>query len=347
LIISSNFEAEDLRFRRLVSSANELLNSNASMDPEYYMERSGLKLEDCVLEAYEECAEGTEFEGTIRKADVQKFPDIIVNGYYGVEVKSTKADSWKSTGSSILESSRIESVKRIYMVFGKLHYPVEFKSRPYEECLSEIAVTHYPRYRIDMSLAEGETIFDKMGHSYAEISHSANPVALVRDYYRKQLGEGESLWWDGTDEPDTFRGLPPVIRLWRNLSKEDKNAFLIEGLARFPEILYGGRSSFDRYSVWLFRDNGVANPSVRDTFSAGGTVTIIVDGRSYHSVPHVVGNLAVYAGLVKSRIDEVYRDEFGGRGLSGWLSVVQHSGWKYAGLVRDLMCSDNQIEVTK
>jgi hypothetical protein len=49
-----------------------------------------------------------------------------------------------------LETTRVEDVDRIYMMFGKLNKPVEVRFRPYECCLYEVAVTHSPRYLIDM-----------------------------------------------------------------------------------------------------------------------------------------------------------------------------------------------------
>ena len=69
------------------------------------------------------------------------FPDIVAKKYYGVEVKSTIKNQWKSIGSSILESTRDQNVERIYLTFGKLGKPVAFRSRPYEQFLSGISVT--------------------------------------------------------------------------------------------------------------------------------------------------------------------------------------------------------------
>lgn len=82
-----------------------------------------------------------------------KFPDIQAEKYYGVEVKTTSTNTWKSIGSSIVESTRIEDVSMIYMLFGKLGGDyAEFRCKPYEECLDNISLTHQPRYQIDMEL---------------------------------------------------------------------------------------------------------------------------------------------------------------------------------------------------
>ena len=44
----------------------------------------------------------------------QAFPDIAM-GEFGVEVKFTFNDTWRSVANSVLETQRIESVKYIYM----------------------------------------------------------------------------------------------------------------------------------------------------------------------------------------------------------------------------------------
>lgn len=49
----------------------------------------------------------------------QAFPDIAM-GEYGVEVKFTLNDTWRSIANSVLETQRIDEVKHIYVVFGKM-----------------------------------------------------------------------------------------------------------------------------------------------------------------------------------------------------------------------------------
>ena len=77
----------------------------------------------------------------------QRFPDIVAGQHFGVEVKSTKENKWVSTGSSIVESTRVDDVGSIYMLFGKLGgIPAEFRCKPYQNCLYDIAVTHSPLF---------------------------------------------------------------------------------------------------------------------------------------------------------------------------------------------------------
>lgn len=264
MIVSVNPKPAMPEFVSLMKRTDELLNYDALQRPRYYASRGGNPLEDDVKAALDECAKGTVFENTIEKVSGQKFPDIVAARFYGVEVKSTKDNHWTSTGSSILESSRIADVERIFMTFGKLGgNPIEFLSRPYEECLSGIAVTHMPRYLIDMRLRKGETIFDKMGVSYDELRLMENPVAPVSKYYRSQLKEGESLWWAG-DAAD--EAVSAKIRIWGKVPAEEKRRYTTYGCVNYPEVF---RGDYDRYALWL-TSQGVVDPHIRDQFSAGG-----------------------------------------------------------------------------
>ncbi len=53
------------------------------------------------------------------KPHPQAFPDIAV-GSFGVEVKFTLNDTWRSVANSVLETNRIASINQIYLVFGKM-----------------------------------------------------------------------------------------------------------------------------------------------------------------------------------------------------------------------------------
>lgn len=264
MIVSVNPKPELSEFQELMVKTDQLLNADALKRPQYYVARGGNPLEDDVKAALDECAKGTPFQGTIEKISGHKFPDIVAAKFYGVEVKSTKEDHWTSTGSSILETTRVLDVERIFMTFGKLGgNPILFKSKPYEECLYGIAVTHMPRYLIDMRLQPGQTIFDKMGIEYDKLRRMDNPIAPVSAYYRSQLKPGESLWWAG-DAAD--EAVSATIRLWKNLTTEEKRRYTVYGCVNYPEV-FGG--NYDRYSLWL-TSQGVVDPHIRDQFSAGG-----------------------------------------------------------------------------
>lgn len=126
-----------------------------------------------------------------------------------------------------MESTRNQAIERIYLTFGKLGKQIQFISKPYEECLSDIAVTHYPRYRLDMMLENGQTIFDKMGISYDELRLLDNPVVPVSKYYKSKLKPGESLWWISDNEENI---IPPIVKLWTALNQNEKDEAIIQGV---------------------------------------------------------------------------------------------------------------------
>lgn len=307
MIVSVNPKPAMADFIALMKNTDELLNHDALQRPAYYAGRGGSPLEDDVKAALDECAKGTPFENTIEKVSGQKFPDIVAAKFYGVEVKSTKDNHWTSTGSSILESSRIADVERIFMTFGKLGgKPIEFLSKPYEECLSGIAVTHMPRYLIDMRLKKGETIFDKMGVSYDKLRLMENPVAPVSKYYRSQLKPGESLWWAGDAAEETVSA---TIRLWSKIETDEKRTYTVYGCVNFPEI-FGG--NYDRYALWL-TSQGVVDPHIRDQFSAGGQEPMLLSDGSVLRFPgvyrRVKDNMDIFVKIMSQNDTRVFNGQ--------------------------------------
>ena len=289
-------------FKTLMKMTDSWLNDEAKKidNPDYYRRQAGENLEVIVLKAMENCAKDTPFKGALRRTNKYMFPDIIANRLYGVEVKSTLKNHWTTTGSSILESTRVSGVERIYLTFGKLGGDVEFMSRPYEDCMSGITVTHMPRYTIDMKLQKNQSIFDKIGIPYDTLRESANPVQPVKEYYRRNLREGQSLWWI-TDSP-------PIIQMWNILPETDRNKLVAYGLTRFTEIFKG---DYDAFTFWLAQDRSILCPNIRDQFSAGGQVELEVsfDGKKL-LFPHVFIKVSEYAQLIVNFIKQ--NGEFNG-----------------------------------
>lgn len=335
MIVSVNPKPTMSEFVSLMNRTDRLLNFDAQQRPAYYARRGGSPLEDDVKAALDECAKRTPFANTIEKISGQRFPDIVAAKFYGVEVKSTKENHWTSTGSSILESSRISDVERIFMTFGKLGgNPIEFLSRPYEECLYGIAVTHMPRYLIDMRLKPGETIFDKMGIPYDKLRLMENPVAPVSRYYRNQLKPGESLWWAGDAADETVSA---TIRLWSNVPTEAKKRYTVYGCVNFPEI-FGG--NYDRYALWL-TSQGVVDPHIRDQFSAGGQEFMLLSNGATIKFPgvyrRVKGNMELFLKIMSQENTQAFMERSTldvhalNERLLKWADVVsRHSKMDYA-----------------
>lgn len=276
------------------------MNDKAKAEPEYYLSKGAQKLEPEVKMVLDIVAKGTIFENTIEIISGQRFPDIIAAKYYGVEVKSTKDDKWTIIGGSVAEGTRVEDVRHIFILFGKLHKQAEFRTRRYEECLCDIAVTHSPRYKIDMELEKGETIFDKMRITYDEMRKLDNPIEPVVKYFRSILKPGESLWW--VNGEDASKGdIPAKIRMWKTLSREERNELIAQGFALFPELFSNSPDKYERFTLWLVANHGVVSSSMRDPFSAGGKIDFELNGQIYEKLPKKYGQLAVY----KNRVEEI------------------------------------------
>jgi len=249
-------------------------------------------LEDDVLKCLVKTAIGTKFEGTIEKISGQRFPDIVAGKYYGVEVKSSKDEKWITLGGSVNESTRVEDVERIFLVFGKLMEPIEFRSRPYEDCLFDVVVTHYPRYKINMNLKQGETIFDKIGTTYDSFRKN-DPIKKIVDYYSKHFKYDESLWWIGKviNDEQTKAETPMKIELWEDLPADKRKDLKAKGLALFPELTGNSNDKYKEFSFWLVANYNVVSTSTRDIFSAGGREDKIIKAKTYKDIPRVIINI--------------------------------------------------------
>lgn len=295
MLISLNKDIENTDFEKLIGLTIDTLQESSSKYNEKYLQLLGNKLEDEVYDVMCSCAQNTPFEGSIELISGQKFPDIVANNYYGIEVKSTKQNHWKTTGNSILESTRIEDIQRIYMLFGKIHNPIEFKCRLYQDCLYDVIVTHSPRYAIDMNLNQGDTIFDKVGIDYETIRQSENPVKPFKEYYRNKLTEGQELWWIDNEEykPDSI-----IFRIWNSLSKSEKDVFKIKGYTYFPEILGSKQTKFDKFTLWLSVKKRVICPNIRDLFTAGGKESITINEHKLEELPKALVKFIQYINAI-------------------------------------------------
>lgn len=230
-------------------------------------------MEELVLSAMKKAAIGTEYENKIVRGSLHAFPDITINNKFGVEVKMTIGDKWTSTGNSILESTRIEQVEEIYIFFVKIGGDIGIKYRLYQECLNDIAVTHSPRYIINMDLPTGKSIFDKIGIKYNDLRNRPNPIRHIKDYYRKQLSDGEELWWLDQDSTSA-----PIIKGYGNLSFDEQERFIVDSMILFPEIFGSNNLKYSRPSAYLFTEYNAISSNMRDKFTAGGQATVKLNG---------------------------------------------------------------------
>ncbi|MEZ4945987.1 MAG: hypothetical protein R2804_10685 [Cyclobacteriaceae bacterium] len=283
MVVSVNSEPHKNEFNTLLNSTIIELNTHAKKSPTKIEQLKGNKLEPYVGDVMTELAVGTAFENSIEVIGGQKFPDIIANKFYGIEVKTTTQNHWKTTGNSVLESTRVEDVERIFMLFGKLGKPIEFKCRAYEECLSEVVVTHSPRYLIDMNLEEGKTIFDKINTPYDTLRQKQNPIKPITDYYKSKLKPGQDLWW--IQETEQASNL--VINIWNNLNQKEKQEIKNRAMVYFPEVFSNRGDKFAHLAIWLVTKESVVCPNIRDLFTAGGKDDYLIKNKTYKNIPRI------------------------------------------------------------
>ena len=300
MVISINTEPLKAEFELLLAETLSTLKKESIKQQKRYANLLGSKLEQEVVDILRDHSSGTEFEGSIELVSGQRFPDIVANKFYGIEVKTTKFNHWKSTGSSVAEGTRIADVERIFMLFGKMGDPIDFICKPYEDCLSEVVVTHSPRYLIDMQLKQGETIFDKINIPYNDLRTSSNPLDRVLNYYKKKLKPGESTWWSGNNDSDVNS---VIIRIWNNLSKDERHSYMVKAFCLFPELLSNRPDKYNRFAVWLSVKQNVVCPNIRDMFTAGGRGSIVLNNIRYENLPQIVLQLTSCLDEIKKELE--------------------------------------------
>lgn len=298
----------DLAFAEFMQKAEDYLNEKAKCDVSLYKSFEGKQLELVAEKTLKEIAPSTPF----RPEDIvlvsgAKFPDIQAGRHYGVEVKSTKSNSWSSTGSSIVESTRIADVSRIYMLFGKLGgTPAEYKCRPYEECLSNIAVTHSPRYLIDMTLKENKvpSIFEKMQVDYDtfRVLEEKDKIQRVRNYYKETRRGYEMPWWIGSEDSEMSSSI--MIRFFSDVECNIQEEMLTRMFILFPELFrHNYRDKYKRAALWMCSRYSVIDNSLRDRFSAGGKVSEIGGVKFGRNVPQVLNTLYYYRSNILESLE--------------------------------------------
>jgi len=203
----------------------------------------------------------------------QAFPDIAM-GEFGVEVKFTLNDTWRSVANSVLETQRIETVKHIYIVFGKMGGTPEVRWGDYEESVIHVRTSHVPRFEVEIQAEKTtvkQSLFVEMGIRYDDFRklEMHEKMKYIRAYARKIHPDGR-LWWIEEKESDEHT-VPLQARLYTNLSTEEKTRLRAEAALLCPRIVDSGRSrnKYDDMVLYLLTYHGIICHQARDLFSAG------------------------------------------------------------------------------
>ena len=260
---------------KLLKAASELLSQ---YDYKFLCKHQGAAFEPLLIDVLEQSCLSLSIQNivSIELVSGHRFPDIVIHtteNKLGIEVKTSRGKGWATLGGSIFESTRVAEVDCIYVFFANFSRPehTQFRFAPIDECISDVVITHKPRYAIDLDTQQ--TFFQKANVSYPQLQQAQNPFALIRKYMKQKAGGNIELWWVTDDESSDFEleqlG-PQSIRHFSHLNKYDKTSIIDELYALFPEVLSTSTQKYEKLALYLVAKKGIVHTSLRDTFSAGG-----------------------------------------------------------------------------
>lgn len=200
----------------------------------------------------------------------QEFPDIIYDKKFGIEVKYTENDTWRSIANSIFEGRRNQEVSKVYLLFGKSGGIPEVKWNRYEDCIMHVRTSHVPRFEVEIDTKK--PLFEQLGIGYEHfrLLPQEQKMPYIRDYAKGRLKKGEHLWWIEDDAEDQHT-LPLEVKLYTKLGQEEKRRYRAEAVLLCPQVVQGSRSKgkYDDVTMYLLTYHGVLCNNARDLFSAG------------------------------------------------------------------------------
>lgn len=212
----------------------------------------------------------------------QEFPDIII-GNFGVEVKYSDKNTWRSIANSIFEGSRKQGVDYVYLIFGKIGGMPDAKWGRYEECIMHVRTSHVPRFEVEINAKE--PLFEKLNITYNDfrVLSPEEKMPFIRNYAKNRLKTGERLWWID-DKPDE-RTLPLEVRLYTKLTQVEKRKYRAQSAVLCPQIVKSSRVSgkYDDVTMFLLTYYGILCNQARDLYTAGSVAlrTSPVRGGNY------------------------------------------------------------------
>ncbi len=225
------------------------------------------------------------------------FPDVVVQigaRRYGIEVKLSRAKTWRTIGNSIMEGTA-KPVDMIYVFMGKIDgNSLDIRFRRYESCIDNIVVTHSPRYHLDMNLQEDGNIFTKMNSSYESFRalDDRGKISEVKAYYRSQ--NNTDYWWIESD--DNSISSPLQIKFVSDLDNEHRELLRLQLFIRYPHVVleksskwFPKNTKYKDAAVWLVKQ-GYLHTNIRDMFSAN----------SEQKLPYLKDYPTVYTVLFQS-----------------------------------------------
>ncbi len=264
------------------------------------------------------------------------FPDIVLPPF-GIEVKFTLKDTWRSVANSVFESTRAPNVEHVYLLFGKMGGEPGVEWGRYGESVVHVRTSHVPRFEVE--IRPGRSLFETLGINYDVFSvlPEHEKMEHIRNYARSRLKPGERLWWLENRE-DAEHTLPIQARLYTSLDGEEKRTLRAEAALLCPQIVKPSRSKrkYDDVSLFLLTYHGVLAPQVRDLFTAGSVALRADSTRGGTYIQRSLADIQDEMRQAANYLPDALFTDFWGEGvpkaerISWWLKEADKYavGWK-------------------
>lgn len=265
------------------------------------------------------------------------FPDIVI-GEFGIEVKVTNKNAWRSVGNSVFESTRSETVRHVYVLFGKMGGQPDVRWGRYEACVMHVRTSHVPRFEVE--LFPTISLFDQFGVTYDEFRALPlhEKMVHIREYARGRLKPGERLWWLEDLEDSEPHTLPLQVRLYMGLSQDEKRMLRAEAALLSPQIVKPPRAKkkYDDAVLYILTYRGVLCPQARDLFSAGSVALRSNKARGGRYIQRALEDIQEEMRLAAGTLEDALFVEYWGESCSPakrikeWLRRADEYavGWK-------------------
>jgi hypothetical protein len=221
---------------------------------------------------------------------------------------------------------RVDTVKKIYIVFGKMGGEAEVKWAAYEKSVIHVRTSHVPRFEVEVFPLHSQSLFDLMGVRYDDFRSSKMEEKMhhIRRYARNRLEKGERLWWLD-DTSDSSHTLPIQARLYTKISSEEKLKLRAEAVLLCPSVVRSSRArdKYDDVVLYILTYHGVLCHQARDLFTAGSVADPNKDKKDGINIQKSIALIEDHIVAAAARLDDELFVEYWGYSVSKDLRIFE------------------------
>ena len=225
--------------------------------------------------------------------------------------------------------------------------PSRFLCKPYGDVLTDIKVTHSPRYAINMMAKHSlfEEMEDGMTYDKFRCLSDQQKIEKAQIFARNKFeknNSNEMPWWIKDLKDNSIHD---TIKLWNSLEMTEKDTLISQCMILFPEVIYPypSNSKYNRATLWLSSYHQIVSPNIRDNFSAGGKKIFDNSKTGQIKIPAVFGKVkehlnTIFKNLVSPSEDflvqlEIYNPDLFAthkdKRFEKWLSLISDTVPQY------------------